>query len=46
MFKIFSDKSSSINFIHQVIPVAIINTLLISRLLPVLELFIKNILFK
>lgn len=45
-FKIFSDKSSLINFVHQVISVAIINIPLILCLLPPLEIFIKNILFK
>jgi len=46
MFKIFADKSSLINFVHQAISVAIINTPLIPCLLPSLEIFIKNILFK
>lgn len=46
MFKIFSDKSSLMNFVQQRVSVKIINTPRISCLPPLLEIFIKNVLFK
>lgn len=46
MFKIFSDKNSLMNCVQQGVSVKIIKTPHTSCLVPPLEIFIKNNLFK